>query len=178
MLFSLDGEGFQKMYRRFRTPIFKYVFLKVRDAETAEEITQEVFLKAFRARDSYEPRFGFTTWLWTIAKNTVCDWHRRGDRDTASSEETLYEELPCPAPTAEALLENHGRKHELLRRMASLTELQKQVLKLRILHRLPFTEIARQLGVSLSAAKSLFYRARVALVEGMGPVGPFSPVFA
>jgi RNA polymerase sigma-70 factor (ECF subfamily) len=166
---SLDGDRFPAIYQKFRKPIFRYVSQRVRDEETAEEITQEVFLKAFRARESYLPSFGISTWLWTIAKNTLSDWHRKNkDSPILDAHAGMHEELLCPAPSAEVALTEQGERGELLQRMARLTDLQKNVLILRVIHHLPYREIAQRLGLSLSAAKCLFYRAKSTLGEGLG----------
>src|SRR3954451_5807073 len=97
-LWNESHDAFAKIYERFRKPLLHFVRSRISDPAVAEEITQEVFLKAYRFRDSYQERYALSTWLWTIARNTVSD-HLRGPRPEASSVET--EELACGRPCAE-----------------------------------------------------------------------------
>jgi len=171
--FQLDN--FPQIYQKLKNPILQYVLRTVRDGETAEEITQEVFLKAYRARDTFDEKRGFTTWLWTIARNTVCDWHRKNadehwrfqNRALADGldGEAVCETLPSTSPDAEALISRHGDRRVLWLKLKSLTKLQRRVLWLRVVRGLSYQEIAKRLGMSISAAKCAFYRARIALSQ-------------
>lgn len=171
--FQIDH--FPHLYRKLKTPILQYVQRTVRDGETAEELTQEVFLKAYRARDTFDDQRGFTTWLWTIARNTVCDWHRKHAGDLrrvhnrllpdGSEGEAICETLPCTSPNAEALISRSGDRRALMIKLKNLTKLQRKVLLLRVVRGLTYEQIAKRLGLSISSAKSAFYRARIALVH-------------
>ncbi len=171
-----DGEdwAFSKVFKRYRKLILKFVSQKVRDEEAAEEITQEVFLKAYRFRESFRPDYAFSTWLWGIARNTMVDRIRKDRRDPMSERTDGYadtevaecETLPCGQPNAEHILLRRGDRKHLGKFLKLLTGPQKRVLWLRIMHRLSYAEIAKRLGLSLSAVKCLAYRARVSLSEG------------
>ena len=76
-IWSESHEAFSKVYQRFSKPLLHYIRSRISDPEVAEELTQEVFLKAYRFRDSYQERYALSTWLWTIARNTISD-HLRG----------------------------------------------------------------------------------------------------
>ena len=76
-----DQKAFATLFERFHRPVLAYVTWMLGGRSSgAEEITQEVFLKVYRARESYEPKAKFTTWLWTIVKNTTLT-HLRDTRD-------------------------------------------------------------------------------------------------
>ncbi len=168
-------ENFPQIYTKLKTPILQYVRRTVRDGETAEELTQEVFLKAYRARETFDGERGFTTWLWTIARNTVCDWHRKHADDfrrvheralpDGTEGESICETLPCSALDAEALISKRGDHLLLMGKLRNLTKLQRKVLLLRVVRGLTYEEIAKRLGLSISSAKCAFYRARIALVS-------------
>jgi RNA polymerase sigma factor (sigma-70 family) len=164
-------EAFSKIDRRFRKPIFRYILGRVPDSETAEELTQDVFLKAYRARESYEERFELSTWLWTIARNTVFDWLRKQREEVLDSpDEFSWEEIPCNLPCPETRTARKLDRKVLLKLMSTLTDLQKRALFMRVVRQLSYEEISKHLGLSLSAAKCLVYRARRSaqeLVEGM-----------
>ncbi len=169
------SENFPQLYLRLKTPILRYVRRTIPDGETAEELTQEVFLKAFRSRDTYESERSVTTWLWTIARNTVCDWHRkhagepwRAASHSGEADEPVCETLPSPSPDAEALASRRSERKELKRQLRGLTRLQRRVLWLRIVRGFSYQEISARLGMSISAAKCAFYRARLALTAQAG----------
>jgi RNA polymerase sigma-70 factor (ECF subfamily) len=162
-----EGEewAFNSLHSRYRRPMLRYVSMRLPDAEAAEDVVQEIFMKAYRFRESYRPEYAFSTWLWTIARNTLTDHARkshRGDEPGASED---VGELPCDKPSPERLLEEVNERRNLRRLLRELTALQRRVIWLRIVHRLSYPEIAARLGLSLSAVKCLAYRAKRVLSE-------------
>ena len=157
---------FESVYRKYQRPIFRYVRARISNPDIAEEITQEVFLKAYKAEDTYNEEYAYSTWLWTIAKNAVFD-HLRGVR---GNEEELapLDDFPSPWQGAEEIAIEKDERRSLLRMMRSLTRLQKRVLWLRIIHQLSYNEISSRLGISLAAVKNLVYRSKLALSEQLG----------
>ena len=163
-----DPQGFQEIYTRFWKPILSYLSARVDDIETAEDIAQEVFLKAYRFRGSYNPQFAISTWLWSIAKNTLIDWFRReelSEHIELPGVSVDYERVACPDHNAEKrLMEGRGRE-VLLRMISELSELQRKALSLRIVEHWPYRQIAKHLNMSLSAAKCLVHRAKGNLIR-------------
>jgi RNA polymerase sigma-70 factor (ECF subfamily) len=151
---------FTNAYRRFRKPIFHYVRSRIADIQVAEEVTQEIFLKVFRFSDSFDETRELSTWIWTIARNTVYDVLRRKND---SEEPGELENFESPLENAEALLEKRDRWRMLRTVLKPLTKLQRRVLWLRVVRQLSYEEISRQLGLSLSAAKNLAYRAKLTI---------------
>lgn len=173
---------FPRLYQELRAPLLRYVQHAVRDGEIAEELTQEVFLKAYRARASYRPESAPSTWIWAIARNTVLDWHRRRQLEPWPAQESeagspdgrafgdgedapLCERLPSPEPDAETRSADHASRLALRRRLRELTRPQRRVLLARAIRGLGFQEIGARLGLSPSAVKCLYYRARLRLAE-------------
>lgn len=164
---------FSKIYGRFQKPILKYVSQKIGDREIALDLVQDVFVKAFRFRASYQPGYAFSTWLWTIAKNSVSDWHRKSTREGQhdsltgspmnSGLDAMEVELPCPKPNAEILLQQKENRKIMLGMLKKLTGPQRKVIWLRVIHQISYEEISRRLGLSVSAVKCLAYRSRQAL---------------
>lgn len=153
-------DAFAKVYRKFSSPLRQYVRSKISDPEVAEELTQEVFLKAYRFRDSYQERYAVSTWLWTIARNTVTD-HLRGLKPEGTDH--LTEELPCARPCAESVVIRKDDRKTYLRMLRSLTRMQKRVIWMRVIHQLSYEEISKRLNMSLSAVKNLAYRGKLSL---------------
>src|SRR5690349_17596799 len=84
---GVEGVLYSKLYKKFREPVFNYLFERLGDQIVAEEITQEVFLKAYRFRRTFNPRFRFSAWIKAIARNTLADWMRKNNKaDLTSSE--------------------------------------------------------------------------------------------
>lgn len=168
-IWSESHEAFSKVYQRFSKPLQNYIRSRISDPEIAEELTQEVFLKAYRFRASYQERYALSTWLWTIARNTISD-HLRGK--TFEDSGIPAEELACDRPCAESVVIRKDERRNILRMMRRLTRMQKRVLWMRVIHQLSYEEISRSLGMSLSAVKNLAYRAKLTLTEGLvgGPV--------
>jgi RNA polymerase sigma-70 factor (ECF subfamily) len=157
---------FEKVYERFKKPIHRYVSSKTKDPDLAEELTQEVFLKAYRAQDTYDRRFGVSTWLWTIARNTITDWFRREPVESAKAQAVPVEELICPNLDAESDLIDRYERSRLFRIVEGLTHLQKKALSLHLIERLSIREIAQALELTPTATKALVYRARCAVLAG------------
>ena len=165
------GFDFDRMYGRFRKPILNYVFQRVRDEHLAEELTQEIFLKVYRFRDSYQPGFQFSTWLWTIARNTLTDWMRKDgtsqEQAFDGSEDALpdIEQIPASEPNIELKMVEETDLSEIGPLVGSLTLAQRNVLLLRIVHQHSFQEISEKLGMSLASVKCLFQRGKLALAK-------------
>ena len=168
-----SGFDFDRMYGRFRKPILNYVLQRVSDEHLAEELTQEIFLKVYRFRNTYQPRFQFSTWLWTIARNTLTDWMRKGGgafaQGAGDSDDPLpdVEQIPAPEPNIELKMTEEMDLSEVGFLVGSLTAAQRNVLYLRIVHQHSFREIADKLNLSLAAVKCLFQRGKGALTKTM-----------
>lgn len=167
-----SDETFTFLYKRFYKPIAHYIRSRIHNPEVAEEITQEVFLKVHRFQDSFQEGHAFSTWLWTIAKNTVFDYLRglKGNNKAAGPDFTQdtsveLEQLPCLRICAETRLIRRDQRRKLLKVFKVLTRLQKRVLWMRVIHQLSYQDISKQLQLSLASVKNLAYRAKITLVE-------------
>jgi RNA polymerase sigma-70 factor, ECF subfamily len=152
-----DREVFDDLVARYASRLKRVAHSKLGDPALAEDVVQETFLAAYRARDSYDSRFAVSTWLWTILLN-LCrrHWKRIRSRAVIVSEgwdashpEPIDERTPT---TLEALIcqEDRHRLHKLL---AELPEVQADALRLRFFGGLSFEEIAVTTDCSLSGAK-------------------------
>jgi RNA polymerase sigma-70 factor (ECF subfamily) len=162
-----DEQAYALIFKRFWQPLLRFVQSRVPDEETARELTQEAFLKAYRYRDNYETQHAFTTWLWTIARNTVTDHFRSAQGSSFRSEQAIGspEELESPLHRADALLERKDERRAVLKMMRSLTRMQKRVLWLRNVHDFSYQEIAARLGLTIASVKNLALRAKAGLSE-------------
>src|SRR5438270_3691134 len=85
-----DSASFTLLLERHRSPVVHFVYRMVLSQAVAEELAQEVFLRVYRSRESYEPTAKFTTWLFRIATHLALNWIR--DRKNEKTHESLDEE--------------------------------------------------------------------------------------
>ena len=74
--------AYRELVRRYERPIFSLLYRMVRDRELAEDLSQETFVKALNAIESYRPEYKFSSWLFKIANNAAIDHLRRRELDT------------------------------------------------------------------------------------------------
>lgn len=149
---------FEELYREYLPRIYGFVLAQVRDAHLAEDVTAQVFMKAYRAYGRFEPRSDTpAAWLFRIARNALNDAHRRGAVRRRAEQEVgrSLEEGPDPAAVAEGRVLFAG----LLEAVRRLPDRQREVVALRHRSDLSFREIGDLLGCSEDAAKMLYHRA-------------------
>src|SRR5579871_2838780 len=76
-----DGASFTELLEKHRSPVVHFLFRMVQDHAVAEELAQEVFLRVYRSRATYEPTARFTTWLFRIATHLALNWLRDGKNE-------------------------------------------------------------------------------------------------
>lgn len=175
-----DGNSiaFAKIYDCFRKPILKYVLGRISNTQAAEEVTQEIFTKVFRFRESYDEAQEFSAWLWTIARNTVFDTlrkHKAGNEHMADAHIPFdYEEVPSEDSGIESALHLKDMRRMTKAAFRDLTKLQRRVFWLRVVKQYSYDEIANAMGMSLSAVKNLGHRAKVAAMESFSQMPEFA----
>jgi RNA polymerase sigma-70 factor (ECF subfamily) len=160
---SGDARAFGRLYDATLDRIYRYVFFRVTDTELAEDLTSQVFLKAWENLRRYKPGGPFVAWLYTIARNTVID-HYRTRKQSVPLDQTVIKDDP-------ELDEKVDLKHDigiLQEAMQELTEDQREVLTLRFLADMETGEIAERMQKSEGAIRALQMRALQALAKVMG----------
>jgi len=163
-----DAEAFACLYDLYVDGIYKYIFYKVGDVVETEDLTAQVFLKAWEAIGDYEWRdLPFSAWLFRIAHNLVVDYHR-ARRETVPIEQpegrpplVIRDEEMRP----EQALEEIMIARQLQEAIAQLTEEQQEVIILRLLEGYSTAEVARIMGKKPGAIRGLKFRALCALRE-------------
>ena len=156
-----ETDCFAELVRRYQPALARVAASRLGRTDWAEDVVQETFLAAFRSCASYDPRFSFRTWLWTILLNQCHGHYQRRARGLPT--EPLTEELAQAAghgsretggdsPLAELLVKE--RKAQLEALFAQLTLAQADALRLRFFGGLKFQEIAETMGCSLGTAKN------------------------
>ena len=159
-----DAEAFGRIYDGYVERIYRFVFFRVDDQQTAEDITSQVFLKAWSNLDRFEfTRTPYIAWLYTIAHNTVIDHYRTRKVTTALEDVQLSQ--PDDAEAVENQIDLTVEMKTIKVAMQSLTEDQQQVLHLRFIEGMSNTEIAQQLGKREGAIRALQMRGLQALAK-------------
>ena len=152
-------EAFSRLYDENFDKIYRYVYLKVGNRTEAEDLTQEVFLKALGAIGSYKWRqLPFASWLFRIAHNEVIDHFRKQKKQTRLNNRTLNTENN-PIAIAEQSLE----RKQLMAAVENLSPAQREVIYLRFVAELSIAEVAKTLSKSEGTVKALQYGGIVAL---------------
>ncbi len=184
-----DDDCFRTLLEKHRNPLVNFLRRMVQDAGVSEELGQEVFLRIYRSRSSYEPSAKFTTWMFRIASRVALNWlrdekHERAAQriDAPRSGHEQDSDLPVrdlrdERPTVEQSLVSENRLQEIREAIASLPEKQRAAVLMHKYQEMDYSQIAVALECSESAVKSLLFRAyetlrgRLAHMAGTSPKG-------
>lgn len=159
-----DSGAFGALYDRYLDRVYRYVYYRVGSVEEAEDLAEEVFLKAWEAIGRYrEQGVPFLAWLMRLTHNHVVDYFR-----TRRPSAPLVETLPAGSPDPQHVAEQRLATEAVLRAMQGLTPEQQQVLILRFIEDLDHGEIAAMLGKNEGAVRALQFRGLTALRAAMG----------
>lgn len=154
-----DASSFGQLYERYFDKVYSYLSFKVGSPTEAEDLAEQVFLKALESLRGYKwTGVPFQAWLFRIAHNLLVDYLRRKGKRPS---EPLDESLPDASPTAdpEQLLSEKLTRQGLIQAVERLTELQKQVIGLKFAGGLSNAEVARMMGKTEGAVKALQHAA-------------------
>lgn len=156
-----DPEAFAQIYDEHFDRIYRYVFMRVRTREEAEDLTQQVFLNALQSISSYKWKgVPFSSWLFRIAHNQVIDNQRK-----VSKMPTTTMDIPVAAidPDPVDIVGQEMDIERVKQAMNELTDLQREVLSLRFAGELSTAETAKVMGKKEGAVKALQHSALGAL---------------
>jgi len=162
-----DPAAFAELYDQYQPAIYRYIFYRVDDTATAEDLTSEVFVRLVERIDRFTYRGRpLLAWLYTIARNLVMDHHRRAGRSVPLSPDTpQVADMPDPEETAEDSL----AQQRLAAALSCITADQREVIILKFIEGLNNETVARTMGKSVGAVKALQHRALAALRRAMKP---------
>lgn len=159
-----DADAFGELYVCHMDAIYRYIYFRVPSSHDAEDLTEQVFLKAWESLPRYEHRgYPFTSWLYRIAHNIIIDHHRRHKNitDTPIQEQQINRNIEQPSSLEKII---HAEEAETLAKAVSqLPEAQQEVIVLRFIEGLDHTEISHILNKSNGACRTIQYRAISAL---------------
>jgi RNA polymerase sigma-70 factor (ECF subfamily) len=160
-----DSASFTQLLDRHRIPVIHFLYRMVQNQAVAEELAQEVFLRVYRSRTSYEPTAKFTTWLFRIATHLALNCIRDGRHEKATDsldadpQEGPARHLRDRVNTAEQNLLREARFAEIRQAIETLPAKQRAAVLMHKYEEMEYSQIASVLGCSESAVKSLLFRA-------------------
>ena len=160
---SGEREAFDELVRRFYRAVFSYARRVLGDEDSAAEVVQETFVRAYRYRESFDAASGSVRgWLFAIAANRLRDARRERGRAAASLDPT---DLVASGEEGLEAFARGALREEVARALAELPLEQREILTLKYVSDLSFDDVARALGLSVSAAKMRALRARDVLAR-------------
>jgi RNA polymerase sigma-70 factor (ECF subfamily) len=167
-----DERAYRELIERYERQVYSVAMRMVRVSEDAEDLTQETFVRMFKALDRYDPARPFPAWLFTIAARLSIDQLRRRRVKTVSlfrsepgSDEERVVEFADPGPGPEELAERREEQQSADRLIGSLPEHYRIVVVLRHHQGLSYEEISEALRLPLGTVKARIHRARALLKE-------------
>ena len=155
-----DRRAFAALYERHLDHVYRYAYYRVRDPDSADDVTSEVFHRALVAMPRYEPRRPFLAFLYTIARNVIVDAGRK-QRPTASFEDAIAHPSIEPGPEERSTALDEARR--LRAAIQTLDPVQQDVIVLRFIAGRSHKEVGAIVGKNESTVRGIQMRALVEL---------------
>ena len=156
-----DRNAFTQIYDMHFDRIYRYIYIRLHSQAEAEDLTQDVFIKAYEGINAYKWRdLPFTAWLFKIAHNRVVDHVRKTSREKRAS---LDEAGAITSGDPVSISEQNFEILQLKDALAKLPEAQREVATLRFISELSIQEVAHTLGKSEGTVKALQFNAVASL---------------
>jgi len=171
---EISVERFDDIMRQHQRRVYRVIYLLVRDADTADTLTQECFLRAYQKRACFRGECRIETWILRIAVNLVRDhgknrrasfWKRLVGLDDGESTETGPRQFPAREPSAERALLAREELEAVWNALSSLSSQQRAIFFLRYEEEMPLAQIAELLEVKIGTVKTQLSRATGKLRE-------------
>lgn len=160
-----DGASFAVLLDKHRSSVVHFLYRMIQNQAVSEELAQEVFLRVYRSRATYEPTAKFTTWLFRIATHLALNSLRDGkhermqERLDDDSSDLPVRQVSDTRPSVEQSMVYQAKLDEIRRAIAMLPEKQRAAVLMHKYEEMEYSQIARVLSCSESAVKSLLFRA-------------------
>jgi RNA polymerase sigma-70 factor (ECF subfamily) len=160
-----DGASFGVLLNKHRSSVVHFLYRMVQNHAVAEELAQDVFLRVYRSRSTYEPTAKFTTWLFRIATHLALNALRDGknerlqERLDDDSSDMPVRQVSDHRPSVEQSMVYRARLDEVRRAIKTLPEKQRAAVLMHKYEEMEYSQIATVLSCSESAVKSLLFRA-------------------
>jgi RNA polymerase sigma-70 factor (ECF subfamily) len=172
---NADYNAFREFFEQYQHFVYNICYRMCGNRETAEDITQEVFIKIFQAIGKFRGEAKLSSWIYRISVNTCLKKERRKKLDYLLSFEFLFQDakkfqILSPEETPDQQLEISETENIVQQAIYKLPDRQKTALVLHRYESLSYQQIAEVMNISLSAVESLLYRAKENLTEILIPL--------
>ena len=147
-------QSMEEIYQQHAQTVYRFLMTHTRDADLAEELTQETFYQAIRSSDRFDESCKVSTWLCAIAKRVLLTYRRKHPATEELEEQTTW------VPSAESEALETVNRMELIRLVHELPDPAREVVYLRAFGGLSFAEIGEVQGKTENWARVTFYRAK------------------
>ena len=163
-----DPQAFERLLKKYRKSVYYMLLKMVKNADDAEDLTQEAFAKAFNSIEKCDSKFAFSTWLFRIATNNCIDFIRKKRVQTVSIDQPIdgddgssmrIDVRDENLDPNEAMLKQQ-RKRYLRMAIARLPEKYRVLVELRYFQEYSYEEVAKELQIPLGTVKAQLFRAR------------------
>ncbi len=157
---GLNVAGFQKIYTLWLTRVYQYVYARVGNSHDAEDLTSQIFLKAYEAFPRYKHRGHFAAWLFTIARNEITMFYR--GRKSVEVSLDVVEHADSGQDVLNTIV-NSGEIDQLKQIISTLPAQEQELIYLRYVTEMKFSDMALVLGRKEDTVKKSFYRLQTRL---------------
>jgi len=158
---SGDAAAFDELMRRYKRPVVNFIFRMLGNAEDADDVAQDVFVRVYQNLDTWRPETKFSTWLFALARNAAIDRIRWRSRHRTESIESAPEMAASPGTAEDVNAREIG--DQVAAAIAKLPEDQKTAIVLSEYQGMSYAEIAAVMRCSEKSVESRLYRARQTL---------------
>ena len=172
--------AFEVLVTKYQRRVASLINRTVRNSAVAEELTQETFLRAYRALSAFRFESAFSTWLYTIGRNIAVSYYREGQQladnavplDPLADEAQHWEQIARlgHAPSPEEDLANLQLLEAIEQSIAHLSPQMRASITLREMEECSYASISEQLGIPLNTVRSLIFRARATIAIEIRPL--------
>ena len=163
-----ENKAFETLLKKYRKSVYYLLLKMVKNADDAEDLTQEAFAKAFNSIEKFDSKFAFSTWLFRIATNNCIDFIRKKRVQTISIDSSIegddgstmkFDVKDDNLDPNESMLKKQ-RKRYLNMAIERLPEKYRTLVQLRYFQELSYEEVANELSIPLGTVKAQLFRAR------------------
>jgi len=164
-----ESRAFDKIYKKYFTPIYRYLFFRLRDKDLADDLTQEVFIRAFNNIGQIDPTVrNPLAYFYTIARNLLIDNYRRAKHPIVSDSEA--EKYLIEADNPESIYEENEATKQLMTTLEKISEMEAEAIILKYLRGLSNSEIAQVMNKSNQTIRKLQSRGLKSLKQFYGNI--------
>ena len=168
-----EKKAYSELTQKYQKPLYFHVRKMIRNSDFADDLVQDIFLKAFKSLKNYKNDYAFSTWLYRIATNHTIDYLRKKKLETLSIHANDSDDTHATIQLADedsftdVPMIRRERKNKVHEAIGQLPEKYREVILKRHIEEKSYQEIAEEMDIPLGTVKAHIFRARVLLYKYM-----------